>query len=95
MGYRIAYGRTDRKTHGVPLLRKNLTMLFFAVFLILLWAFWPEGKNVLIQCLWPGDADTLQNAAGLFVDCVECGLSFGDSAEIFCREVLSGAKMVR
>lgn len=94
MGYRIDY--YGKKNNCIPpQRRKGLAWLFFGIFLLLVCAFWTEGREVLIRCLWPGDVEDFRRAAGLFLDSVECGLSFEDSAAIFCREVLSGAQLVK
>ena len=91
MGYQITY----EGNHKIVQPRQNRTSIIwlcFGAFLLFVCAFWPEGREVLKRMLWPGDGDAAVRAAGLFVDSVQCGLSFRDAAEIFCLEVLSGAQ---
>lgn len=91
MGYRITYGLDKQMPDRPGEVRGWLTGLCFCTFLVLVWCFWTEGRQVLARMLWPGDGAAAVEAAELFVDAVQCGLSLGDAAEMFCRELLSVA----
>ncbi|MBQ8834617.1 MAG: hypothetical protein IJ001_06810 [Oscillospiraceae bacterium] len=91
MGYQITYSSEPRKGDRPGARRRELTWLVLVCFLVFVWTFWPEGREVLLTVLLPGDREATLEAAEVFLDSVQCGLSFGDAAEIFCRQVIAGA----
>lgn len=90
MGYEITYGRKPRLPDRSER-RTGLLLVCFLGFLLLVWGFWPEGRAALATMLWYGDGESALEAAEVFVESIQCGLSFTDAAELFCIQVLSGA----
>ncbi len=90
MSYTISYGKNPDS--APPRLRFSiLTGLFLVLFLLLTWGVWPEGREVLSRMLWPEDGRNAFQAAQVFAEALECGLSLSDAAELFCIQVLSNA----
>ncbi len=87
MSYTIEYGKPSaavwRPRLGV------LTCLCLALFLLLTWGFWPQGREALGRMLLPGE-DALA-AAEVFAQALQCGMPLTDAAELFCIQVVSGA----
>lgn len=90
MSYQIRYGAGKYPESGERSIGW-MTGVCFAVFLLLVWGFWPEGREALQTMLWYGGGETALNAAEAFVESIQCGLSFADAAELFCIQVVSGA----
>lgn len=86
MGYRIEYGCPERQPDKPK--RLGLTIVFFLAFLLLVNVFWPEGRKVLQELLWPGDMEQTQQALEVFIAQLRYGEPVSDAVESFCREIL-------
>lgn len=93
MAYSIDYSTSGAEKVEIPPERRFLwgwTALFSALLLVLLWNFWPEGREVIRNLLIPGDPEvTSQAAAGLIAD-LQNGSAPRDALTAFCREILQG-----
>ena len=90
MSYRIEYQPMKRpgSRQGGSLRRPALTGMFFLLFVFLVDAFWPQGREMLRELLIPGDPDVTVEAFGVFANAIQSGSPFGDAAEAFCRTVM-------
>lgn len=70
--------------------RVFLTCVFFAVFLVLVSLYWPDGREVLRLLLIPGNPDATIAAAETFASELHCGNSLKGAAMDFFRS-LTGA----
>ena len=90
MSYRIEYqpmkwpGSRERGS----LRRAALTGVFFLLYLLLVDAFWPQGRELLRELLIPGDPDVTMEAFGIFAHAIQSGSPFADAAEVFCRTIM-------
>lgn len=91
MSYRVEYSLFPEHPPKDSVMRRNLTPLFFAAFLVLVWNFWPEGREVLLRLLWPFDRALTAQAAAVFQDASSCGASMGQAVEGFCRTMVQGS----
>lgn len=89
MPYRINYSSASEPGPSV-LPRFFLTCVFFAVFLVLVTLYWPEGREVLRLLLIPGDPDVTMAAAETFASELHCGNSLKGAAMDFFSS-LTGA----
>lgn len=94
MGYRVDYGPMNRamrqnvcRVRGWPV----LCALFFLCFLVLVWSFWAEGREVLMKMVFPGDWEAVEGALGAFQEAMADGASPAESVEAFCAEILREA----
>ncbi len=94
MGYRILYDkgsrvyevRRERPSRFWPMLAGCL-----AVFLLLTWAFWPEGAEMIQEMLIPGDNAATLEALNTMADNLRSGLPMSQAVSAFCQEILHGA----
>lgn len=96
MSYRVEYEpMTKRKkaSDRFGLRQIWLTVLCFLLFLQLVHSFWPGGKEVLQEALWPGDPVITRQAAEDFVAALRYGEPLGEAVQGFCREILQGANI--
>lgn len=84
MGYRIDYGQ--RKKRGLW----PMTAGWFLVFLLLVGAFWPRGREALRNVLFPGDWAVTMAAMEDFAQTLRAGEALGVAVEGFCRTVFNG-----
>ena len=94
MGYRVVYDSVRQekrraKSHGARL--TGLTAMFLALFLMMVNVYWPKGREVLQEMIWPGDAAVTRQAAEAFVEELRFGEPIGDAVESFCREIIKSA----
>lgn len=93
MGYRVEYEPMEKrkveekKSRRVP----ALTAAFLLFFFLLVHAFWPRGREVLGEILWPGDAAVTAAALEQFAQELRMGQPLGDAVEGFCREIIADA----
>lgn len=85
MGYEINYGKQPRKR--LPW----LTLGAFCTFLMLVWAFWPRGRAVLVGVCFPGDRQATARALGLLAGKLKAGAGVVEALEAFCGCVLAGS----
>lgn len=95
MGYRVEYEtvrkvrRMEQKTARVP----AMTAAVFVVFLLLVYGFWPKGREALRQLLIPGEPAVTVAALEGLADELETGADLGDALENFCRTVVREAEI--
>ncbi len=86
MAYRIDYGESPYTSDkSCFFLRSLMTCLFFLLFLVLVSAFWPEGREVLRLMLIP---DATLEAAETFVSELHCGSNLGSSMSDFFQKLI-------
>lgn len=83
MGYEIHYGKRERRR--LPW----LTAGAFAAFLVLVFACWPRGWEVLAETLFPGDRQVTVRALGLLAGKLRSGEGILEAVEAFCGYVLA------
>ena len=91
MSYRVEYGWNPKQAQRGSCFgfRRFLFCAgFFVLFLTLVTVFWSEGREVLLQLLFPGDAEAAWNAAVLLADDLMQGIPLNDAVESFCREII-------
>lgn len=94
MGYHIEYDKGTRAYEirkKYPLRVYALTAGCFLLFLVLTLHYWPGGREVLQECLIPGDNRITFQALENMTDSLRAGSSLGDAVTAFCREILDGA----
>lgn len=91
MGYRVEYEPMMKNERNMDKFRLRPGLLTAAAFLtlcLLVNTYWPHGKALLQEILWPGDAAVTQQAVETFVSELHYGQPLGDAVEGFCREIL-------
>jgi len=97
MGYRIDY---DMKSGYWEVSQNHkwrlpvLTVFFFILFLFLCSWFWPEGMNLFVDLIIPGDNTVTLQAAKNMTEYLRDGGSIQQAVDAFCREVILGAKIL-
>ena len=93
MSYRIDYAprrepgqRQPENGAFVPV----LTICFFALFALLLQAFWPEGRQVLVRLLLGSGGRSLVRCIQTVADSLESGQPLYDAAVTAFRDVIHG-----
>ena len=95
MGYRIDY-QPVRKIRGVEKrvsTELSLSAIFFALFLLLVNAFWQEGSEVIRGLLFSGDAAVAASALEDFALELRMGETVSSAFVTFCRKVMDGAQL--
>ena len=96
MAYRIEYD-TGAGKYEIHPERKSLgpwlTAGWLALFLLLTHLFWPAGEAALRDFLIPGDDAVTVLAAKRLAENLKEGTTLVEAAEIFCRDILAGAKI--
>ena len=62
---------------------------FFLLFVLFVCRFWPEGRAVFAQLLFPGGAQPAMAAAEVFVEELRNGEPISEALEHFCRDILT------
>ena len=89
MGYKIHYTDVDRqKKQKHRSSHFCLTTLLFALYLLLVSLFWPEGSRFLKNMLISGTSDTAMDAIAVFAQELNCGIPLPDAAGDFCRRII-------
>ena len=94
MGYRIEYGSAPviwnpgKICWGRVLMRGTC---LFAGLCVATAAFWPEGREALMNWLYPGNAAVTRLALIHMADRLKEGEELGEAVLVFCREILAGA----
>ena len=97
MGYHIIY---DASNLTKPAIRRGymhillMTGIFFAVFLILIRAFWVEGYTVFCRLFWGGNIEMLNEAAEYSLTALASGHSLPEAIHTFCIEKLREAQLI-
>lgn len=90
MGYKIHYTDSDRKKKQKYQSRFCLTTLLFALYLLLVSIFWPEGSLFLKNLVLSGTPDTAVEAIEVFTQEMSCGTPLPDAARDFLQRVRYG-----
>lgn len=85
MGYEIHYEKPAGKR--LPWLMAGA----FSAFLLLVWAFWPQGRAVLVGTFFPGDRQVTARALVLLAGKLKDGAGAMAALEAFCGCVLAGS----
>ena len=90
MAYRIVYGpeQAIRKNHNSSTRVRVMIAMSFLLFAWTVRLLWPEGRNLLMKCLLPGDVTRTEAAFIELLRNVRQGFGLADSLTVFCREVL-------
>lgn len=92
MGYRIQYGSDlERKPEGAGSFLRivTLTFVFFLLFCVVAFAYWPGGREALGCLFFPGGGETALEAAEVFVSELYNGEPISDALEHFCRDIIN------
>ena len=84
MPYRVDYSWDSRysvKKHGSSLRRCFITLFFFALFLVSVRLFWPEGSTVLRDLVFAEDAQQVWAAFGTFASDMEQGSTLSQAVQ--------------
>lgn len=95
MSYQVTYGEKDAVTGPLPRKKSGLglyTALFFAAFLVLTFAFWPDGRAVLEELLFPGSGAKTMEALEVMASSLREGEPVRRAVDAFCREVLGSLR---
>ncbi len=93
MSYRVDYGPM-KKVRGMEKRvsrRCALTGLFFLVFVVMVYCFWPEGKTAMEHLLLPGDRAVAAAAWEDFAGELRGGKEISESLRLLCVRILEGA----
>ena len=96
MAYRIVYETgMGIKTgqHRNTLRMWVMTGVVLLLFTAMTAAFWPEGREVLMEMLLPGDPEVTWNALETMATQLRSGEAIGDAVMGFCRDIVDGAKI--
>lgn len=91
MGYQVVYEPASKRKqagHSGKSLVPGMTAACFLFFLLLVNCFFPRGREVLRQVVWPGDREAALQAAEVFIQELRYGENIDDAVESFCREIL-------
>lgn len=93
MSYRIEYDRDSRKyevqnDHSERFFL--FTMTAFVVFVLISFAFWPEGAAKLKSMLIPGEDAVTVQAFQTMTNDLRSGATVSEAVEAFCRFVIHG-----
>ena len=90
MPYRVDYSASQPQDRGEWGVRLILSVFgFFCFFSLLVHTFWPEGREVLVKLLFPGDAKAVWSAFGDFSRELDQGLPLRFAAQNFCSGLMS------
>lgn len=88
--YRIVYNRKNEdRQSGRGYRRFLLAVCSFLLFLWMVSAFYPQGREILRILLIPGDPDVTLQAAEAFAQELGNGFSVAEAAKNFCSTVLN------
>jgi hypothetical protein len=87
MGYRIVYGKQEKKI--LPLRKIGAIAAVIAVMAILLW---PAGRSAVAQMLLPGDAEITATALQNMAKELGEGQGIGEAVTAFCQEIIAGGQ---
>ena len=85
MGYRIVYGKQEKKIISPK--KTGLIVTGIAVTALLLW---PTGRSAVRELILPGDADVTAAALQNLVSELGEGQEFGEAVTAFCQEIIAG-----
>ena len=93
MGYRIEYGsvRKVRRLEKRVSVRAAVAACCFLFFCLGVFAFWPEGADLLRRLVFPGDPAVTAAALEQLTIELHSGVNLTDSLRQFCIKVLEGA----
>lgn len=92
MAYRIDYGQAGSPPEEAKKASRStwlLTMLVFCTFLVFVHFFWPQGRDMLWELLFPGGGTEARAAFGDFLSSLTQGNSAKQAFLDFCRDILN------
>ena len=94
MAYRVEYS-WDRDKPQVQswcgIRRSMLVLVFFFLFLLSVRVYWQQGRQVLMQLLFPGDRGSVAAAFSSMTRQLQQGTPVLEAAETVCLGLLHGA----
>ena len=94
MGYRIEYGYGP-VVWNPGKIRWGRVLCFSGALLAglctLISCFWPEGREVLREWFYPGNAVVTRQALIHMATGLQAGEPLGEAVLVFCREIMTGA----
>lgn len=89
LSIRIDYQTEQEKKLNEKILpRIIMTFSFFLVFLLAVFQFWPEGREVLRLIMIPGTPQDTIAALETFVSELDCGISISGAATDFWQKLI-------
>lgn len=87
MGYRIVYGRKERKR-----ISPKKIGAIFAVMIVVAILMLPSSRAVVAEILLPGDPEVTASALQTLVSDLGEGQGIGDAVTAFCHEIIAGGQ---
>ena len=90
VAYRIIYGPEpvmDKRVKSSVRIRIWIALSFLAL-AWLVRMFWPDGRNLMVMYLLPGDPSRTEAAFSMLLDSLRQGFGIVDSLTVFCRHIL-------
>lgn len=87
MGYRIVYGKQEKKIISP----KKIGLIISAI-LVFAMLLWPSGRNAVRNLILPGDADVTAAALQKLVSELGEGQSIGEAVTVFCQQIIAGGE---
>lgn len=87
MGYRIVYGKREKKI--VPFKKIGLMVVGLTTVAMLIL---PNARALTARIMLPGDPEVTSAALQNMIDDLERGQRIGDAVATFCREIIAGGK---
>lgn len=89
MAYKIRYDTATKPEKTNHFRVQVLTATFFLAFLLVVTAFWEQGRQVIRNYLLPEEGKVVNAAEALATE-LENGTSFFDAMEVFCESIING-----
>lgn len=92
MSYRVEYTwdlKWEKKKDEWGIRLVIVSGFFFVLFLLSVGIFWEQGREVLWQLVFPGDAVLTWNALEDFAGDIQQGIPLRFAAENFCQELVN------
>ena len=96
MGYQIVYdqGRNQKSQEKAVSSRLWIyTVVFLAIFVVMLPYVWSEGADFLRDMIFHGDVEALQNGYEAFLSALDSGQSVGEGLVVFCEQVIAAGNL--
>ena len=85
MGYRIVYGKKEKK-----IISPKKICLIITGITALAMLMWPAGRTFVAGVFLPGDADVTASAVRTLVAELKEGQGIGNAVTAFCQEIIAG-----
>lgn len=91
MSYKIIYGKVRGKPSKWNIIRiQMIVCVFLLIFSVCVRLFWPDGADLMRQCLVSEELSSGAQAVVALVEGLEDGESFADTVAVFCQELIHG-----